>query len=1322
MHSQPQELAGGQGPRPHRPSKSHITFRAADRSPQNWGSGGQNPAIPQSPQGENSVVAGNANLLIGALRPLRPEQTGTRKIPLAHLRPISRSGYQTGTSTRQYQRTRPTPDIEGESALLPFSQNWEKGPGVEGESAFLPFSQNWEKGPGVEGESALLPFSQNWEKGPGVEGQNPAAPRRPLSRIGHRTNPPELRVTPPAVGAVVQLTPAESLLRRTVLCCFASFVGYNPIPWGLRFGWPDALASGAKAARRTKLAESLVPALVLLVAFMPGVAHADYAAEVRQDHPSVWLRFQDPSAAEGSTARDAMGQHPGTYHGTVALEPGPVGVNGSAALFDGKSGIVEIPIDPKLAAGALSIECWFRSKQVWNKPNWPASATIASKGTEGDGSSDWVILGGSSDMGQPGCVIARPGPNPGTDAPLASPGGLNDGDWYHFLWSRSLAGQNKLWINGILVATRQDSGGSIRNDRPIQIGGDPWLKGKYLNGSIAEFAIYDKVLDEVRIAAHARAGGAKRIQFAMKTDTAVSPAPVPQPLVLRPETFQPYVETFNRQDREHVTTLIPNAQSWDWIRQNTPLFECPDKDIEQTYYFRWWTYRKHIKQTPQGYVVTEFLPEVGWAGKYNTISCSAAHHFYEGRWIADPRYLDDYSTFWFRKGGEPRRYSFWAADSLYKRYLVTGDPAVPKDLLPDLIANYHAWETDHRDPNGLFWQIDDRDGMEVSIGGSGYRATINSYQYGDAMAISRIAEMAGKKDLADQFRQEAEKIKQLVETNLWDKDAQFFKVLPRGEGKKLADVREEHGYTPWYFDLPDEQYSSAWKQLMDPQGFYAPFGPTTAERRHPRFMFHNDHECLWNGPSWPFSTCITLTALANLLNDYHQDAIGKKDYLDLLDIYARSQHLKLPDGTTVPWIDEDLDPDTGDWTARTILAKAGTHDRGKDYNHSTYCDLVISGLAGLRPRADETVEVNPLVPADRWDYFCLDQVRYHGRWLTILFDRTGDRYHKGKGLHVFADGTEVAHSDNLERVTGPLPPRKAGDAETTAGWVKYPSNPVLGGSLGTCFDISVMKENDLYRMWFSWRPKQSVALVESKDGIHWSAPQIVLPPDKATGWEDDINRPVVLKREDGYHMWYTGQAHGQSWIGYATSPDGKTWKRMSQKPVVSPEKPWEKVAVMCPSVLWDTKTKNYRMWYSGGEQYEPDEIGYATSPDGLTWTKHDSPVFGPDPNNYWESHKVAGCQVIQHGDEYLLFYIGYRDIDHAQIGVARSTDGITNWQRHPENPIVRPGHNKWDHDACYKPFAIFDGKQWLLWYNGRHGGLEQVGLVTHQGEDLGFRN
>jgi predicted GH43/DUF377 family glycosyl hydrolase len=204
-------------------------------------------------------------------------------------------------------------------------------------------------------------------------------------------------------------------------------------------------------------------------------------------------------------------------------------------------------------------------------------------------------------------------------------------------------------------------------------------------------------------------------------------------------------------------------------------------------------------------------------------------------------------------------------------------------------------------------------------------------------------------------------------------------------------------------------------------------------------------------------------------------------------------------------------------------------------------------------------------------------------------------------------------------------------------------------------------------------------------------------------------------------MWYTGQFNGHSAIGYDTSKDGLEWQRR-EHPVLEAVQPWEKEAVMCPSVVWDESAHQYRMWYSGGEQYEPDAIGYAVSPDGVHWQKHDGPIFHADPANRWESYKVTACQVLQWKGWYVMFYIGFRDIDHAQIGIARSRDGVTNWQRLKSNPIIRPTVDGWDADACYKPFAIFDQKSnhWLLWYNGRHGGLEQIGLATKAGSGLGF--
>jgi hypothetical protein len=506
-----------------------------------------------------------------------------------------------------------------------------------------------------------------------------------------------------------------------------------------------------------------------------------------------------------------------------------------------------------------------------------------------------------------------------------------------------------------------------------------------------------------------------------------------QPLLLRPESYHSIFEDFNRADVEGITNAVPNAQVWEWMKQNIPWFECSDKEIQEIYYFRWWTLRKHLKATPQGYIITEFLPSVPWAGKYNSISCAAGHHIDEGRWLHDQRYLDDYIRFWFRGGGSPRQYSCWLGQAIYARYQVTGDRGFTVDLLPDLVRNYEGWEQERFDPSlGLFWQEDGNDGMEVSIGGSGFRAPLNSYLIGEATSIAAIARMAGQDELAYAFEAKSQQLRRRMEALLWDEQARFFKVLPRKPGATLADVRELHGYSPWFCYIPDARFDAAWSQLLDPQGFLAPYGPTTAEQRHPRFsVAYEGHECQWNGPSWPYSTSITLTALANLLNARPHAVPGAQGFFDILKIYAKSQLRRKEDGRIVCWIDENLNPFTGDWLARTRLKtwkngtwsdEKGGPERGKDYNHSTFNDLVITGLVGFRPDfAHRKITVHPLVPSGALKYFCLDDLRYAGRRLTIAWDEDGSTYHRGSGLRIFVDGRQITHTAHLDPVSVPLP-------------------------------------------------------------------------------------------------------------------------------------------------------------------------------------------------------------------------------------------------------------------------------------------------------------
>jgi len=527
-----------------------------------------------------------------------------------------------------------------------------------------------------------------------------------------------------------------------------------------------------------------------------------------------------------------------------------------------------------------------------------------------------------------------------------------------------------------------------------------------------------------------------------------------KPMLLKTTLLKGYVDRFNTDDTEYYKNTYPNKDAYTFLEANIPLFECPDKAIEKIYYFRWWTYRKHIRKTEDGFVVTEFLPSVGHASSHNVISCAAGHHFREGRWLHNAQIVRDYMNFYLTKPDKSgsHRYSWWSADSILAITAVHPDDHWLTTMLDPLIRQYQGWSGFRVRSGELYAHFDLEDGSEWTAGGRAVtggtkfvkkvlsvRPNFNSYMYGDALALSKIAALAGRMDLENTYAKEAARLKELIQARLWNDKLKFFTILPPDytDDSRPLDVREQFGFAPWYFNLPDEGqgYEVAWKQLMDPKGFYAPFGPTTCEQRHPYFRveYKTGCNCQWNGPSWPFQTSLTLTALANLLNNYKQDAIGKKEYFETLKIYTKShafrdipprsdQNQKAVVKENLPWIDENLDPYTGNWLARTRLNRG--EERGKDYNHSTYCDLIISGLVGLRPQRGDEVVVNPLVPNGQWDWFCLDNVLYHGRTLTIVWDKTGTKYGKGKGLAVFADGVEIARSSTLARTTGRLPRTK----------------------------------------------------------------------------------------------------------------------------------------------------------------------------------------------------------------------------------------------------------------------------------------------------------
>lgn len=481
----------------------------------------------------------------------------------------------------------------------------------------------------------------------------------------------------------------------------------------------------------------------------------------------------------------------------------------------------------------------------------------------------------------------------------------------------------------------------------------------------------------------------------------------------------------------------------DWFKARIPFFESPDADIDATYYYRWELVTKHmVYGSPEsGYNFTEFMNRPGWSGRYGSISCPLGHQIDELRWLKDRRITDDYIRYWFdTEGAQPRSYSNWYDSAVWNYYLANGDKNFVVGRLPSMEAQYQGWLREHWDPaHGMFHWSGMHDGMEYTInsrqttdtfaGADSYRPTLNSYVYGDLNALADTATLAGDAAKAAGYRQKADALKQRVQQELWEPKRQFFldqfindevsqtgvkikaKTLTYQDGQFAGDShgRELSGYAPWMFNLPDKNrgYEAAWKGITDTNVFLAPYGLYFTERQDPLFLVAQG-SCVWSGNNWAFADSLVLTAMANVLNNYPQRVITKDDYFRALKAYTLCQR---KDGK--PYDAEMSDPDTGKWVQD--VPNSSDH-----YFHSSYNDLIITGLAGLRPRADDVVEVNPLAP-DSWSYFALDDVAYHGHLLSILWDKDGTRYRRGKGLTVWADGKRIVAAPTLTRVQGKLP-------------------------------------------------------------------------------------------------------------------------------------------------------------------------------------------------------------------------------------------------------------------------------------------------------------
>jgi len=213
-------------------------------------------------------------------------------------------------------------------------------------------------------------------------------------------------------------------------------------------------------------------------------------------------------------------------------------------------------------------------------------------------------------------------------------------------------------------------------------------------------------------------------------------------------------------------------------------------------------------------------------------------------------------------------------------------------------------------------------------------------------------------------------------------------------------------------------------------------------------------------------------------------------------------------------------------------------------------------------------------------------------------------------------------------------------------------------------------------------------------------------------WDDQfVFAPSVLIDGATYKMWYAGSSATDTTrkIGYATSPDGITWTRQGSAPVftASSAGSWD-VKISFPMVIKDGST--YKMWYTGLNASDAGQIGYATSPDGISWTRYaTNPVLTFGANGSWDAVYIGSPNEIKVGSQYHMWYRGGVN---GGIGYATSPDGIV-WTKYTGNPVIALGSGGWD-QSPYHPRVIYDGVGFHMWYSGCNvaGDLCQVGFAT----------
>ena len=487
--------------------------------------------------------------------------------------------------------------------------------------------------------------------------------------------------------------------------------------------------------------------------------------------------------------------------------------------------------------------------------------------------------------------------------------------------------------------------------------------------------------------------------------------------------------------------------------EDAPDFACDDESMTACWYYRFYVLRKNLCRPGMGRLPgscfyegrSHRMPKTpyetqGWEFS-RLIPLSTPLQVTDARWMrggdaakcaleALTHCLDENGIFAVTSVDAcQKEYANYAAWALYLYYLVHGGEEFVRRVLPafktdarnvyersrsgDSLQIEHAHQLTGKEYQPSYWFFGKNCFPKtVKPPKEGYtplkRVDRSVYTYLNFFGLSRLCRLTGDPDAA-YFAEEAGKIKKDILEKMWDAPSRCFYDL-HFETDEKAFVKNIVAFYPLWADITEEGHLPVFEYLLSGQYFALGSGFASTAADCPVFSSNGGwrgdyikgpHGCMWNGPSWPYTTGIALDALAKQSKKHGHAYDGA--FEKHLREYTR-QHFS-PENPKTPLLVEFYDSRTGSPLSLE-----------PDYNHSFYADLIVRHLAGIEPK-EEGVFFHPLRTERKW--FSLLGLRVRGHCIDVYYQQKAGEKYPGlpAGYTVYADGKQCFQGNAAEEIS-----------------------------------------------------------------------------------------------------------------------------------------------------------------------------------------------------------------------------------------------------------------------------------------------------------------